>query len=40
MSKVKDTEIKRLSVPKGMLIADLKKACQRIVKPKPSPKSS
>ena len=37
MPKVKDAEIKKLSVSKKVFIADLKKACTPV---KPSPKSS
>jgi hypothetical protein len=37
MPKVKDAEIKKLSVPKRVFIADLKKACTPV---KSSPKPS
>jgi len=37
MSKVKDSEVKNLSIQKNAFVTDLKVVSQRINKPKPSP---
>jgi len=40
MSRVKDIDVKKLSIPKRDFISALKKVSQRTEKPKPSPKPS
>jgi len=40
MPRIKDSEIEKLSLPKGGFISALEKVSQRIEKPKPSPKPS